>query len=149
MIQFTWPTGSRRPRRVLVALVLTAMVLALLVPSFAFAVHDLTMQLDGDVSASTTTIVGGTTQTIDWDSLFNSTGTPKTKPAGFTASGFDPDFLTNPNGSFNTSDQTTFSTGSKDTLPISGWQCNFHRSARAKSVPSRSTAIIRQDPRLR
>ena len=39
-------------------------------------------------------------------------------PAGFTASGFDRDFLTNANGTFNTNDNTTFATGSKDTLPI-------------------------------
>ena len=108
------------------------MVLAQLGPGLIYAVHDLAMQLDGDVSASTTTSNGGTTQTIDWDSLFDSTGTPKALPAGFTTSGFDRDFLANANGSFNTSDQSTFATGSKDTLPISGWQCNFDNNVNSK-----------------
>jgi len=131
MIQFRGPT-SRRPRRFLAVLVLTTMVLAQLGPGLIYAVHDLAMQLDGDVSASTTTSNGSTTQTIDWDTLFDSTGTPKAKPAGFTASGFNRDFIANSNGSFNTSDQTTFSTGSKDTLPISGWQCNFDNNVNSK-----------------
>ena len=132
MIHIKRPTAGRRPSRALVVLVLTALVSMLLAPGLALAVHDLAMQLDGDVSASTTTNVGGTTQAIDWDSLFDSNGAPKTKPAGFTATGFDPDFVTNSNGSFNTSDQTTYSTGSKDTLPISGWQCNFDNNVNSK-----------------
>ena len=46
-------------------------------------------------------------------------------PRASRASGFDKDFPTNANGSFNTTDHTTFATGSKDTLPITpGWQCN-------------------------
>jgi len=124
--------ASRRPRRFLAVFTLTTLVVAQLVPGLAYAVHDLAMQLDGDVSAITTTSNGGTTQAIDWDSLFDSTGTPKAKPAGFTATGFDRDFIANSNGSFNTSDQTTFSTGSKDTLPISGWQCNFDNNVNSK-----------------
>ena len=40
----------------------------------AQAVHDEDFQLDGDVLASTTTNVGGTTQTVDWDSLFDLNG---------------------------------------------------------------------------
>ena len=52
---------------------------------------------------------------------------------GFTAAGFDRDFLTNANGSFNTSDTSTFATGSKDTLPITpGWQCNFDNNVNSK-----------------
>ena len=98
----------------------------------AFAVHDLSFQLDGDVSASTTTNVGGTTQAVDWDTLFDASGNEKPLPAGFNASGFDRDFLTAANGSFITSDDTTFATGSKDTLPISGWQCNHDANVNSK-----------------
>ena len=47
---------------------------------------------------------------------------------------FDQDFITNANGSFNTSDGTTFATGSKDTLPITGgWECNFDNNVNSKS----------------
>ena len=97
----------------------------LLAPGLALAVHDLAFQLDGDVSASTTTTVGGTTQTIDWDSLFTSGGANKSPlPAGITAAAFKKDFNTKSNGSFDTLDTTTFTTGSKDTLNITpGWQC--------------------------
>jgi hypothetical protein len=99
----------------------------------AFAVHDLAFQLDGDVSASTTTSVGGTTQNVDWDSLFDSSGGKKALPAGFTASVFHRDFLTNANGSFNTTDGSTYATGSKDTLAITpGWQCNFDNNVNSK-----------------
>ena len=99
----------------------------------AFAVHDEAFQLDGDVSASTTTTVGGTTQTVDWDSIFTAAGAKKSPlPAGFTAAVFDRDFVTNANGTFNTSDATTFTTGSKDTLPISGWQCTASANVNSK-----------------
>jgi hypothetical protein len=47
----------------------------------ALAVHDEAFQLDGDVIASTTTSVGGTTQTLDWDSFFN-----PDPPIGWTGS---------------------------------------------------------------
>jgi hypothetical protein len=97
------------------------------------AVHDEAFQLDGDVLAATTTSVGGSTQTVDWDSLFDSAGAKKTLPTDFTASGFKKDF--NHAGgttSFATSDPTTYATGSKDTLPISGWQCNFDNNVNSK-----------------
>ena len=99
----------------------------------AFAVHDAAFQLDGDVSASTTTAVGGTTQTVDWDSIFTAAGAKKSPlPTGFTSAVFDRDFVTNANGTFNTSDATTFTTGSKDTLPISGWQCTASANVNSK-----------------
>lgn len=112
--------------------VAAAMVVAGNVPA-AFAVHDETFQLDGDVSASTTTNVGGTTQTIDWSSLFGTTGNKLALPSGYTASVFTKDFNTSANGSFNTSDATTYTTGSKDTLPIStGWQCTASNNVNSK-----------------
>jgi hypothetical protein len=125
------PTGSSRRRRFLFVPMLAVSALALMFVAGAQAVHDETFQLDGDVIASTTTSVGGTTQTIDWDSLFDAAGAPKALPAGFTASGFDKDFA-NTGTTFITSDTTTFATGSKDTLPISGWQCNFDNNVNSK-----------------
>jgi hypothetical protein len=107
-------------------------VLSVLVAQSAFAVHDETFQLDGDVLASTTTTIGGTTQTLDWDSLFDANGDEKALPAGFTASAFNKDFL-NTGNTFITSDDTTFATGSKDTLPITpGWQCNHDSNVNSK-----------------
>jgi hypothetical protein len=120
------PTGSRRRRRFLLGPILLATtLLALFVAGAARAVHDAEFQLDGDVIASTTTNVGGTTQLLDWDSFFNASGTPLALPPGFDASTFDRDFETNPNGTFNKSDSSTWATGSKDTLPITptNWQC--------------------------
>ena len=125
-----------RTRRWLKAIgIVAAVVVAVLLPTAAYAVHDLQFQLDGDVSASTTTMVGTTTQSKDWDSFFDATGSPisGSLTGGFTNSGFTKDFATNSNGSFNTADQTTFSTGSKDTLNITpGWQCNFDNNVNSK-----------------
>lgn len=98
----------------------------------AFAVHDLNFQLDGDVSAATTTSVGGHTQGVDWDSLFTSAGANQSPlPANFTAAKFSKDFSNN-GSTFVTSDPTTYTTGSKDTLPISGWQCTFANNVNSK-----------------
>jgi hypothetical protein len=126
-----------RPRRRTLKVVLStvavasAMLLASNAPT-AFAVHDETFQLDGDVTAATTTAVGGTTQTVDWSSLFDANGAKLTLPTGFSASVFTKDFNTTANGSFSTSDATTFTTGSKDTLPISGWQCTASNNVNSK-----------------
>jgi hypothetical protein len=98
-------------------------------------VHDLTFQLDGDVSASTTTSVGGNTQTLDWDSIFTAAGANQDPlPTGFTAAKFTKDFNQTANGGFATSDDTTFATGSKDTLAITpGWQCNHDSNVNSKT----------------
>ena len=120
--QFARLLGGRRRRAVLGGAV--AVAAAGVFAISALAVHDLSFQLDGDVSASTTTTVGGSTQTVDWDSIFNSAGAAKSPlPTGFSATAFGVDFRTKANGSFDPSDDSTYATGSKDTLPISGWQC--------------------------
>ena len=89
----------------------------------ALAVHDLKFELDGNVTTQGKTPFE--TGTYDWESLFDSSGkTVATLPEGFTAAGFKVDFQTK-NGKFVTSDPTTYTTGSKDTLPIStGWECS-------------------------
>jgi hypothetical protein len=109
-------------------------LLAALMLTNAFAVHDLTFQLDGDVSASTTTSVGGSTQTVDWDTLFTSAGATRSSlPEGFSAARLTRDFKTDTAGGFDTSDDSTFATGSKDTLNITpGWQCNHDANVNSK-----------------
>jgi hypothetical protein len=126
---------SRRRWRRIVPLV-AACVLASVFVSSAQAVHDLEFQLDGDVLATTTTTVGGQTQTVDWDSMFTAAGATKSPlpgSGGFTAATFTKDFLTSTTGTFNTNDSTTFATGSKDTLAITpGWQCNHDSNVNSK-----------------
>ena len=88
------------------------------------AVHDKDFQLDGDVRQSD----GAHTLPVDWDTLFNNDTTEKALPANFTASTFAVDFQTTTKRGqlvFATADDTTFATGSKDTLDINpGWQCS-------------------------
>ena len=68
--------GPKRKRRfplMFLPLLLVA-ALALLLAGAAKAVHDEAFQLDGDVSASTTTNNGGHLQPFDWDSFFSAAG---------------------------------------------------------------------------
>ncbi len=126
--------GRRNGPRLLVIATVIGLVGLSFIPA-ALAVHDLQFQLDGDVSASTTTNIGGNPQALDWDSFFDASGNPISSAlaGGFTSSAFQRDFNTNTNGSFNTSDTTTFSTGSKDTLNITpGWQCSFSANVNSK-----------------
>jgi hypothetical protein len=124
----------------LVSFVLLAVIAA---PS-AFAVHDLEFQLDGDVDSATQTHINGT-QLIDWDQLFDGSGNTTLPNTNFTAGGFERDFQTAGN-TFVTKDQTTFSTGSKDTLPISGWQCNFDNNVNSKIDVMNAYAAAYTDP---
>jgi hypothetical protein len=145
------PEGSKRRWRFrfLSLPLLLATALALLLAGSAQAVHDLTFQLDGDVSASTTTHVGPNTQNLDWDSFFDSSGNQiaGSLTGGFTNSTFTRDFLTNADGSFNTADHTTFATGSKDTLNITpGWQCNFDNNVNSKTDLSNVYAAAYTNP---
>jgi hypothetical protein len=119
-------------RKLIVASVATALLASFGVMS-ALAVHDLQFQLDGN------TAVDAGSPPFDWDSLFDAAGAPKALPTDFTSSGFSRDFRAQPGcsltatGTFCTADQTTFSTGSKDTLPITpGWQCNFDNNVNSK-----------------
>src|SRR5262245_27550282 len=117
------PSGSKRRRRFLIVPLLLVAVGALLLVGSAQAVHDEAFQLDGDVSASTTTTYGGHTQSVDWDSIFTSSGANKSPlPTNFTAAGFKQDFLA-PGGSFDTQDNTTYTQGSKDIDNVSAWVC--------------------------
>jgi len=130
-------TGSRGRRRFRYVFlpVLLGTLIALFTAGSALAVHDQAFQLDGDVSASTTTSVGGTTQTVDWDSIFTAAGANVSPlPAGFSAAKFTKDFNQTASGGFSTDDSTTFATGSKDTLSITpGWQCNHDSNVNSKT----------------
>ena len=146
--------GARRRKRTLLGVVASLAALGVFAIT-ALAVHDEAFQLDGNVLAASTTCVGDTDpapgcqnlQTVDWDSLFDAAGAEKTLPTDFTASGFDRDFVTNANGSFNTSDNTTFATGSKDTLPITpGWQCNVDNNVLSKNDVMNAYAASYEDP---
>jgi hypothetical protein len=96
----------------------------------ALAVHDLKFELDGNVTTEGHTAFS--TGTSDWESFFDASGNKLALPAGFTASGFDKDFA-NSGTTFVTSDETTYATGSKDTLPITpGWQCSFANNVLGK-----------------
>ena len=80
----------------------------------------------------------------DWDSLFNIeagaapgnslgtvSGQKASLPGNFTGADFEKDF-SNTGTTFLTFDTTTFATGSKDTLDISGWQCNRDANVNSK-----------------
>ena len=139
------PTGSRRRRRFLLAPILLVTAVALLFVAGAQAVHGEAFQLDGDVLASTTTNVGGVTQNVDWDSLFDANGNELPSPTGFGEKSFDKDFLNN-GTDFITDDTTTFATGSKDTLPIAGWQCNRDNNVNSKIDVLNAYAVEYTDP---
>ena len=129
---------GRRLKRWLSSIALLV-TLGLIIVPVLLAVHDETFQLDGDVLASTTTSYGSGTQTVDWDSLFNADGSTNTGALvpsgtpGFHHAKLDADFGINTNGSFNTLDGTTYTTGSKDTLSITpGWQCTISNNVNSK-----------------
>jgi hypothetical protein len=124
---------KQRGRRPLTALAVLSVITGLLISSgTVLAVHDEDFQLDGDVVASTTTNAGGSTQNVDWDSIFDAAGDEVASlPSGFTDAAFVKDFQ-NTGNTFITSDNSTYATGSKDTLPISGWQCNQDNNVNSK-----------------
>ena len=140
-----------RTRWALLIGVVAALTLAL--AGVSLAVHGEDFQLDGDVLTSPDGTLNNTTQEIDWEDLINSNGTVKDPlPANFEAAGFNRDFRVNPGctltgtGTFCTADQTTFATGSKDTLPISGWQCNFDNNVNSKIDVMNAYAATYIDP---
>jgi hypothetical protein len=120
--------ARRRGRTVLVAT--SALFVGLVgVSSPASAVHDLTMQLDGN------TAVDASGPTYDWESFFQGPGDIAEKgttlPTGFLARGHIADYAL--------PEKTTFATGSKDTLNIAkagnkaaGWQCGNSNNLGAK-----------------
>jgi hypothetical protein len=97
------------------------------------------MELDGNVVHNTTT---------DWADLFTA-GTDTTPPApvsslpaGFAAATFSRDFIPG-----STKDNSTYTTGSKDTLDINpGWQCSSSNNVGDKVDMLNTYAVIFQNP---
>jgi hypothetical protein len=132
-------TPKRKGRRWLTALATLAVISGtLVIGGTVLAVHDEDFQLDGDVLSSTLTHIPlpADTQAVDWDAIFDGDGAAiNPLPTGFSDPGFKRDFnssLGADGGTFITSDTSTYATGSKDTLPISGWQCNFDNNVNSK-----------------
>jgi hypothetical protein len=149
------PTGSKRRKRFLIVPILVIAAAALLLVGAAQAVHDNDFQLDGDVVASTQTNNGTPAhiQHFDWDSFFNAAGNPiqasfpDASVPGFTASGFDRDFSLQANGNYDSSDTTTYTNGSKDTLNIStGWACTKANNTADKGDIQNAYAVAYTDP---
>ena len=123
------PTGSPRRRRWLGVPVALVLALGRCLIAGAQAVHDEDFQLDGTRSRA-----GGP---VDSDSRLgqpvrlgrrNEVVADRVRPRGP-----DKDFNMSQAGkAFLTNDSTTYATGSKDTLPISGWQCNFDNNVNSK-----------------
>ena len=149
MTRIVGPPGSRRRRRFLAIPVLLTMVVGLLFIGTAAAVHDLDFQLDGNVVSSPDGTVGGTTQEFDWADFFDANGAKLPLTGDFDSSAFNRDFAPlNANGSFNSSDRTTWATGSKDTHNVSGggtisgsWECKRDNNLLDKNDIMNSYAV--------
>jgi hypothetical protein len=154
------PHGSKRRKRFLWVPAVLVTCLALFAIASAQAVHEFPtgLQLDGNVAhscppAPDTGFCASTQQ--DWADLFNvstsgATQTVATNTSVVGPGGSDPDFtnatftrdfesgsgcsLTASGGPFCTADDSTFATGSKDTLDITngGWQCNHDNNVNSK-----------------
>jgi hypothetical protein len=140
-------TPKRKGRRWLTALATLAVLSGTFyIANVALAVHDEDFQLDGDVLAS---VGGSAALPYDWDSIFTAAGAPVASlPSGFSAPGFERDFQSSlgaAGGTFVTSDTSTYATGSKDTLPISGWQCNFDNNVNSKIDVMNAYAVAYTD----
>lgn len=85
-------------------------------PALAVGVDEMAFELDGN-------LISDTNGKVDWKDLFNTANSPPTVadplPANFGRAAFFRDFDPNSN-----KDNSTYTTGSKDTLNITpGWQC--------------------------
>lgn len=141
---------DRRRRTALGAAVLLASsALALMAQSSAQAVHLDAFELDTGTAGANTAV--DSASRVDWETLFQGPGDitskvslPNASVPGFLASGARADYAL--------PDVTTFTTGSKDTLPIGGggWQCSKANNVGDKVdiVNSYATAYIDADGHL-
>ena len=134
------PTGSRRRRRFLLVPLCLVMWSGCWWSAAPRPCTTKTSSSTETLTPARLTNIGGT-QNIDWSSLFNADGSNKDAARGFEAARFDKDF-SNSGTTFITSDGSTFATGSKDTLPISGWQCNFDNNVNSKIDIANAYAAI-------
>src|SRR5215831_7306528 len=146
------PQGSKRRKRFLWIPALLVACLALFVIGSAQAVHDLQFQLDGDTTSTAFSPPPNSNPAYDWNNIFSASqaggvetistnsslvGSGKT----FSGANFVRDFesgsgctLNSSSTTFCTGDDTTYATGSKDTLGIGngGWQCNHDNNVNSK-----------------
>ena len=103
--------GGRRSRIGRWAAASLALVVgATFVPNLAGASHATVFELDGDM------VDAGGVAPSDWTTFFDAAGTSILPlPAGFVDAGFDSDHAF--------PDPSTFTSGSKDILDVSGWSC--------------------------
>jgi hypothetical protein len=145
MTRVIGPPKSRRRRWTFLWCLAVAVAAGVIFIPGALAVHDLDFQLDGDTTNTAYSPPANHTPAYDWNDIFNADGTntalvnPLGGNGSFTNADFDRDFLSGPScndtstvGPFCTGDSTTFATGSKDTLDISGWQCNKDNNVNSK-----------------
>jgi hypothetical protein len=140
---------KQRGRRPFTAVAILGLVGSLLLSGgTALAVHDINFQLDGDTTSTDQNPDAPGTPALDWNDLFNADGTSKSpinpgNATGFTHGDFVRDFQVKTGAktcsltattplTFCTVDATTFATGSKDILAISGWQCNKDNNVNSK-----------------
>src|SRR5262245_57872738 len=113
--------GSRRTRRLLLLCVgvIAAGAVIFIPGASADSVKAQTFELEGNIAQDHP----APPTTYDWANFFDSTGAKILPlPAGYTAPTFARYFRTAA-GAFDTSDPTTYTIGSKDTLDVSGWSC--------------------------
>ena len=140
-------TGRRRQRRLLRLTGGVGLVMTMMFASLAFAVHDETFELDGNTAPD-----AGSAPPIDWESIFTDSTpatvggvTVGTLPAGYVDAAFVEDWRMDA-GAFDTSDGTTFATGSKDTLEINtGWACVGSNNVNNKTDITNAYATIVED----
>lgn len=125
--------------RTLKSLSFGAVVATAAISAPAHAVTGYPFELDGNLTSN---------GKVDWASLYDVSApgavpTPKVSPpSGFTSASFARDFVVNDN-----SDATTFSTGSKDTLSITGgWQCGASNNISDKVDLLNAYAVSYVDP---
>jgi hypothetical protein len=141
MDEFFLVPKPKRTLRPLLGVLAAVSLIAVFAVQSALAVHDLQFQLDGD------TDVDAVAQPYDWESFFGASGNELPLPSNFTDSGFVRDFSRNANGTYNTTDPTTYATGSKDTLSISpGWQCNRDNNVNDKIDITNAYAAVYEAP---
>jgi hypothetical protein len=161
-MQSSFISRGRRRRVSAAAVVAAAIGFGVFMITNALAVHDLKFQLDGDPSTACGTVPDCTAQAYDWDSLFNADGTNTSVvnavTGPFTNASFVRDFavktgrktcsLTDTASKvFCTEDNTTYATGSKDTLNINpGWQCKHDNNVNSKIDIMNAYAAAYTDP---
>lgn len=140
-------TGSRRRRWfLLMCLFVGAASAVVFIPSAgANNVKNETFQLDGNIKQDSTSPV-----TYDWANFFNASGGKLSLPAGYTSSSFVKDFNTTTdrkgNTVFDTTDASTYTIGSKDTLDVNQWSCTPANNVTDKGDIMNAYATAYTDP---